>query len=125
VTILSSVRHTVRLQRLPSWAVIAGVCGLIADVSTLPSVISGPLLTIFICIGPGAAVVDHWSPILTKIAVRGLVPVASFSIVLLCVSLGLLLGFWSPRVTLLGLALGTIGTGALRLRFSTVRGTPQ
>ena len=114
MTVITSVRKNLPVQQLSSWAIIAAGCGLVAAIPGLPSFASGLLLAFFVLVGPGSAVVDFWSDGLPKVAVRALVPTVSFSLVLLTVSLSLLLGFWSPRLMLLILAVVTAAVGVMR-----------
>src|SRR3954468_19108917 len=93
--------HRIVLNRLSTWAILASVCGLLAEVSALPSGVRAVLLLAFILAGPGSAIVQYWSKQLPAYAVRALVPVVGLCVVILAVSGALLMGVWSTRLTLL------------------------
>ncbi len=118
MTALTSVQKILPLDELSSWAILGAGCGIAAAIPGLPPLASGLLLAFFAFVGPGSAVVDTWFAVLPTVAVRALVPVVSFSVVLLVISLSLMLGFWSPRVVLLALAAVTGAVGILQRRRS-------
>ena len=105
-----SVERYLPVDQLASWALAGAACGLLAEISLLPEAVRALLLLAFVLIGPGSVVLDRVGA-LPLVAVRALVPVTGLSIVLLTVSGGLLLGFWSSRLTLLVLVVLTAAGG--------------
>jgi hypothetical protein len=107
-----------RVDLLSTWAIAGAVCGLLAAIGPLPSALKAPLLLAFVFLGPGSAVLQYWAAALPAIARRALVPILGLSIVFLVLTASLLLGYWSPRVLLLGLAVATVIVGVVnRQRF--------
>jgi hypothetical protein len=109
-------RLPVRLDRLPTWAIAGAGCGLLAELTLLPATVKAVLLLAFVLVGPGSAVLHSVCPTLPLLAVRALVPVTGLAIVLLTTTGALFMGLWSPRITLLGLAVLTAGAGCAQLR---------
>jgi len=105
-----------RVRRLSTWAIGGAVCGLVSAVGALPSAAKAVLLLVFVFVGPGSAALEYWAATIPGVAQRALVPVLSFSIVLLAVTVALLLGVWSPRIVLLALAAVTAAVGLANLR---------
>ena len=107
-----------RLRRapLPGVAVAGGVSGLLAALHPLPPGVRALFLLAFVGAGPGAALVQFWSDSLAPVVRRALVPVVGVSVAICVASLSLLLGYWAPQTTLVGLAAVTILAGAWRAR---------
>jgi CHASE2 domain-containing sensor protein len=110
-----ATRPSIRFDRLPTWALGGAGCGLLAEVSLLPSAVKAVLLLAFIVVGPGSVAVQRFGPTLPLVAVRALVPVTGLAVVLLTSTGALFMGVWSPRVTLLALAVVTAIAGAAQL----------
>lgn len=117
MNIFERIERHVPIDQLSTWALAGAGCGLLAEISFLPEAARALLLLAFVLIGPGSVVLDRMGP-LPLVAVRALVPVTGLSIVLLAVSGGLLLGFWSARLTLLILVALTAGGALLNRRRS-------
>lgn len=111
MNVFKSVERHLPVDQLTSWALAGAACGLVAEIPFLPELARALLLLAFVLVGPGSVVLERMGP-LPLVAVRALVPVTGLSVVLLAVSGGLLLGFWSSRLTLLVLVLLTVA-GAL------------
>lgn len=105
--------------QLSSWALTGAGCGLLAELAFLPAAVRALLLLAFVLVAPGSVVVE-WMGTLALVAVRALVPLTGLSIVLLSVSGGLLLGFWSSRLMLVGLVVLT-ALGGVRNRRRSAR----
>lgn len=110
------------LERLSTWAVLAGVCGLVAAVGPLPTVVKTLLLVVFVFVGPGAAGMHHWQHTMPVVATRALVPVLGLAVVFLILTLSLMLGGWSPRVVLLAMSAATVVAGVVNRRVFDERG---
>lgn len=115
MTFPENVVRYLPVDELASWALLGASCGLLAEISFLPEVVRALTLLTFVLVGPGSVVLD-WMGTLPLIAVRALVPVTGLSLVILGVSGGLLLGFWSSRLTLLVLVLLTATGGLINRR---------
>jgi uncharacterized membrane protein len=109
-TVLTKVRDSADVYRLSTWAIVGGVCGLLAAIPVGPEFIRAILLLSFIFVGPGSVVLQ-WSPGLPPIIVRMLVPIIGFCVVSLLLSAGLLSHFYSPRISLLVMAAVTVAVG--------------
>jgi hypothetical protein len=110
---------------LDATALAGGVCGLLAAIGPLPSALRALLLATFVVIGPGSALVRWWRDRLADVAVRALVPVSGFAVLTVVLTVSLYLGVWSPRWTLLGLAVATVvvaAVGAQRVRRADLQG---
>src|SRR3954453_6640273 len=111
MSLVTSARKDQLLQ-LSTAALVGGTSGLVAAISVLPSAVRATLLLLFVGVGPGAALLQFCSGSLIPVVRRALVPVAGVSVVICVVSVSLLLGYWSPRTTLLALATVTFAAGA-------------
>lgn len=116
MTILTVARQRLPLHQLSTWTVLAAGCGLLGAIPVVPVAVSGILVGLFVLVGPGAAVVDHFTATLPKFVVTALVPLVSLSLMVLLVSGTLMLGLWAPKPVLLILAAATGVAGVLRLR---------
>jgi len=116
MTTLVTRLDRLREDPLPLATVAGGVSGLVAAIQALPPAARAFLLLAFVGVGPGAAIVQFWSDSLAPVVRRALVPVAGVSVVICVVSVSLLLGYWSPRTTLVALAAVTILAGAWQAR---------
>ena len=105
-----------RVSRLSTWAIGGAACGLVSAIGARPPAAKAVLLVAFVFVGPGSAALEYWAATIPAVAQRALVPVLSFSIVLLVVTVALLLGVWSPRIVLLALAAVTAAVGLVNLR---------
>jgi hypothetical protein len=112
------------LDQLPMWAVGGAGCGLLTELSLIPAVVKGVLLLAFVLVGPGSAALYRIGPTLPPVAARALVPVTGLAIVTLTTTGSLFMGIWSPRATLLGLAVLTALVGCAQLWREHGEGVP-
>ncbi len=88
-------------------AAIAAICGLTGLAPALPTAVRGPALLLFAFAGPGAAVLD-WFPELDTRLRRALVPGVGTAVLIIVSYLALLEGLWHPRGQLLVLICATL-----------------
>ena len=111
-----SMAKVAPMSRPSTWAVAGGACGLTGAVGALPSGVRAALLLAFVAAGPGSALLQYWAASIPPVAQRALVPVVGLALVVLVVSFALLLGWWSPQATLLGMSALTVAVGVLAVR---------
>jgi hypothetical protein len=109
-----------RAAQLSLAAVVFGLVGAVGGIRELPTVLLAVVLTAFVFLGPGTLVLS-WYPGLPLSALAALIPAVSAAVCLVTLTGLLLLGIYSPVVTLLALTFATAACGLARWRYVTRR----